>query len=312
MSYKVLIIGLGSIARKHISALRQIDNTILFYALRNSKGTSDQEDGITNIYDPVDIPEDIKFGIVSSPTNLHLKALDILLEKNIPAFIEKPIYHQLVACYDYVAKITKNGLFNYVACNLRFLNALKFIKQYITNCAESINEVNVYCGSYMPSWRGNEGIKNYSFYENKGGGVHLDLFHEIDYCYWLFGQPVTNRNILRKVSSIDIEAIDFANINLIYPHFTCNIILNYYRKTPKRSIEIVYENHIVTLDLLNNSVVNDKGNTLFEDKNQGVIDTYYEQMKYFTNALATNHLPENNFKESLKILELCLSNYETF
>jgi predicted dehydrogenase len=312
MSYKVLIIGLGSIARKHILALRKIDAQIEIIALRSSSKDLQEEVGIINIFSPYDIPADVKFGIISSPTHLHLQALDILLEKDIPAFIEKPVFHQLDACHPYLRKIVEKQLFNYVACNLRFLNSLKFLKDYIVNCDERINEVNVYCGSYLPSWRGDEQKKNYSFYENMGGGVHLDLFHEIDYCCWFFGLPVTNRNIFRKASTLGIESVDYADINLIYPGFACNIILNYYRKIPKRCIEIVYENHSVLLDLLTNKITNDQGTVIFEDNTQKVIDTYYEQMKFFLNALSEGHLPENNFHESFKILELCLSNYETF
>ena len=131
-----------------------------------------------------------------------------------------------------------------------------------------------------------------------GGGVHLDLFHEIDYCCWFFGLPETNRNILRKVSTLEIEAVDYANINLIYPNFVCNVIMNYYRKTPKRCVEIVFENHSVTLDVFLNTITDDKGKIIFENNNQKVIDTYPLQMKYFLDSLNTHRMPENNFHES--------------
>ena len=311
VSNNILIIGLGSIARKHIQALRLIYKDVNIYALRSSTNALIEE-GIINIYSKEEIPLNINFGIISSPTNRHLDALELLLEKRIPAFIEKPIYHKLDECYPYLKSISEVGLFNYVACNLRFLNSLKFLKNYIKNEKEKINEVNVYCGSYMPAWRGDENIKNYSAFESLGGGVHLDLFHEIDYCYWLFGQPITNRNILRSASTIHIDAIDYANINLIYENFTCHLTLNYYRKTPKRTIEVIFENHIIEVDLFSNSVSNNNGDILFKDSEQKVINTYYDQMKFFTEALALNQLPENNFQESLKILELCLTNNETF
>ena len=37
-----------------------------------------------------------------------------------------------------------------------------------------------------------------------------------------------------------------------------NIILNYYRRKPKREIEIVLENETLTVDLINNSIKNDQ------------------------------------------------------
>ena len=64
-----------------------------------------------------------------------------------------------------------------------------------------INEINVYCGSYLPDWRPETNYKNiYSSYKNKGGGVHLDLFHEVDFIYWIFGNPDTIYNFLSNKS----------------------------------------------------------------------------------------------------------------
>ena len=46
---KVLIVGLGSIAKKHITALKSIDPTIEIYALRSSK-YAETFDNISNLY----------------------------------------------------------------------------------------------------------------------------------------------------------------------------------------------------------------------------------------------------------------------
>ena len=41
--------------------------------------------------------------------------------------------------------------------------------------------------SYLPSWRKTvDYTKSYSAFPNRGGGVLLDLSHEIDYLKWLF------------------------------------------------------------------------------------------------------------------------------
>ena len=46
---RVLIVGLGSIARKHVKALRQLDPDVDIMALRSKAG--EEEDGIRNVYD---------------------------------------------------------------------------------------------------------------------------------------------------------------------------------------------------------------------------------------------------------------------
>ena len=72
----VLIIGLGSIAKKHIKVLRNILNDINIYALRSSKESSQYED-IINIGALADLNNiKIDFAIISNPTSLHIEKIN--------------------------------------------------------------------------------------------------------------------------------------------------------------------------------------------------------------------------------------------
>ena len=70
----VLIIGLGSIAKKHIEALQTIYSDIVFYALRSSNRGQDEK-GVHNIFHIRDIVEKPDFIIISNSTELHAKAI---------------------------------------------------------------------------------------------------------------------------------------------------------------------------------------------------------------------------------------------
>ena len=72
---KVLIIGLGSIAKKHIVALREIDASVEIIALRSSKDAPCVEN-IRNVYDWKSVAlERPDFILVSNPTALHFETL---------------------------------------------------------------------------------------------------------------------------------------------------------------------------------------------------------------------------------------------
>jgi predicted dehydrogenase len=85
----VLIIGLGSIANKHINALRKIDSSIQIVRLRSSN-TSSKVEGITDIYSLSEIPEfNFDFVIISNPTSLHVETIISLIILNCLCLLKK-------------------------------------------------------------------------------------------------------------------------------------------------------------------------------------------------------------------------------
>lgn len=306
---KVLIVGLGSIAKKHVNALYCIDKKIEIFAFRTSnKNKSESYLNVINIYNLNEINFIPNFIIISNHTILHEETIEYFLKFKKPLFIEKPFLHRLTKFSKLNLYINSNNLITYTAFNMRFLESIKFLKNYIKNKIESINEINVYCGSFLPDWRPNENFKNnYSANSKQGGGVHLDLIHEIDYIYWIFGKP--NKVISHKtsLSSLKIKSFDYANFILQYNNFNVNIILNYYRLLPKRDIEIISKNDILNIDLLKNNIYSGiKKKYIFKNKNR-IKDTYLTQMKYFLTSLKNKKILMNNFKESYEVLKIALN-----
>ncbi|MBF4517626.1 Gfo/Idh/MocA family oxidoreductase [Flavobacterium sp. ANB] len=305
----VLIIGLGSIAKKHIIALKAINSSVKLYALR-SRLDAENIDEITNIYNLDKLNVVFDFAIISNPTSLHSEYIKLLSDKEINLFIEKPPVSSLDEVDYLIGKIQEKNIKSYVACNLRFHPCINFIKEFLTkNKTKIVNEVSVYCGSYLPDWRPGKDFRTiYSANPEMGGGVHLDLFHELDYIHWLFGTPIKTQTIKRNVSSLNIKAIDYANYILEFESFTANIVLNYYRRDPKRTIEILFEDETITIDLIRNRILNSKEEILFESKNFNMIDTYTNQMEFFIESLNNKQEQMNTFSESIEVLKICLNN----
>lgn len=301
---KVLIIGLGSIAKKHIAVLQEIDSTVEFVALRSS-GNCEVFEYIRNIYDWDAISQESPdFILISNPTSLHFETLQKLKSYSIPLFIEKPLFSEIGAVQDkLVQEITNEGIPTYVACNLRFLDSIREIRNIITN--ERVNEINVYCGSYLPNWRPEVDFRTvYSANKEMGGGVHIDLIHELDYVYWLFGTPKDTQSFFRNNSSLEISAFDYANYLWEYNYFCVSIILNYYRRQPKRNLEIVCEAATYNVDLRQNSIMcNDE---LLFKSSQSISDTYKEQMLFFIHNIVKGKETFNTIKDAYNVLKLCL------
>jgi predicted dehydrogenase len=293
---KVLIIGLGSIGKKHAAVLQQIDSTVEIFALRSSDKFEEVK-GVHSITSKNQIPKQLDFVIISNPTSEHYSTIKEFAEKDIPLFIEKPLFHELENI-DFKLPIT------YVACNLRFHPCIVWLKNNLRLLGK-VNEVNVYCGSYLPDWRpGKDFHKIYSANAKMGGGAHLDLIHELDYCYYLFGKPTSTYKLLKSNSSLEINAIDYANYQLDYQEFAVNVTLNYFRRDVKRQLELVCKNHTITIDLVKHKISDiDK---VIEHYEVEPMYTYVEQMKYFINCLQHHKHPMNDVMEANEVLKICL------
>jgi len=303
---KVLIIGLGSIANKHIDALYKIDSKVKIYALRRGK-SSRNIDRINNIYNYEDIYNiNPDFCIISNPTDAHYSTIKTIFEFKIPLFIEKPLFSNIgLDEKSLVLDIKKSDVPNYVACNLRFYNCLIYSEEFIKK--KRINEVNVYCGSYLPDWRPDQDFRKvYSANIEMGGGVHIDLIHELDYVVWHYGYPVKTHRQTSNKSSLGITAVDYANFLLEYNEFNVNIVLNYYRRDAKRFMEVVCEDGTLMVNLLDNKVLwNDE---VVYESSKSMQDTYFEQINFYVNNILTQKAFSNDVKEAYEILKICIAN----
>jgi len=302
----ILIIGLGSVARKHIHAIQSLGIRASFFALRSSPDAA-KEENIQNIYSLNDLTVKPDFVIISNPTSLHAASIEQAAALGAPLFIEKPALSSTEHANKLLTILDEKNIRSYVACNLRFLPVIEFVKKHIAESRQKINEVNIYCGSYLPDWRpGQDFRKVYSSDEQSGGGVHLDLIHELDYLYWIFGQPQQTHRLTRSRSTLGISAADYANYSVIYDNFAAGVILNYYRRDPKRSLEIVFEDETWTVDLLKNTI--SAGNKLIYESDIKIADTYIRQMEYFTRCLASGEENMNSLSEALAVLKICTGN----
>ena len=299
----VLVAGLGKIAKVHIDALRALMPDSKVYALRSHR-PSQEIDGVINIYGLDDNTTKFDFAIIANPSGLHAETIENLLHLNIPLFIEKPLFTDLG---DGKLLPKLEGVTTYVGCNLRFLDCVAFLRRYMqSHPDERVNEVNVYCGSYLPNYRGENYRCSFNALNELGGGVHLDLIHDIDYVCYIFGLPDEVVGIRRNVSSLGIDAPDFAAYHLLYPRFTANVTLNYYSRQPKRIMEIVFENDVWTVDLRANTITDSRGATVYRGDNT-VADTYTAQMRHFLDCVSGKCRSLNDASEAFGVLKICLA-----
>jgi len=100
--------------------------------------------------------------------------------------------------------------------NLRFQSSLQAFREQVSQKrVGDILLVRAEVGQYLPNWRpGNDYRKAVSAQKKTGGGVLLELSHELDYIGWVFGDYRWVKSHISKQSDLEIDVEDNAVIIL--------------------------------------------------------------------------------------------------
>lgn len=245
MSLSALVIGYGSIGKRHVEVLAETRGVSNISVLTSKENLPYET--ISSLDDIIKLNPD--YIVVASPTNNHFLQLKFLeenfLEKKI--LVEKPLFDSKKNF-----EIKNNKV--YVGYNLRFHPILDKLKSICES--RVLWNINILCGSYLPDWRPNKDYRNvYSAKKELGGGVLLDLSHELDYISWLIGSLNIDYIVSEKVSNLEIESDDL----LIFSGRTLDgayvqINLNYFTRKPIRQIIIDGEGISIQGDLIKNQL----------------------------------------------------------
>ena len=164
----------------------------------------------------------------------------------------------------------------FVGYNLRLNPLILFIKNYIKN--KNIYSFNINTQSYLPNWRKNVNYSNsYSADKKKGGGVLLDLSHEIDIFLWFFKKITPKYFLNKKISNLNIKSDDYL---LLIAKFKKNSYINltqsYFSRKSIRNIFISGEKFSLEADLNKNSInLTNKNSNKILKYSTDILKTYY-------------------------------------
>ena len=217
---RVLVVGLGSIGRRHTRVVRELYSDIEITALRH-KQCDDSDIETLGLHRCVTTVEDAlasqpEAAIVANPATKHLEVATQLAEAGVHLLIEKPIAASSEGVQDLIDLCKKKQIVLMTAYNLRFLPSMReFRKQIQQEKVGKVYSVRAEVGQHLPNWRPeNDYRKTVSAQKRLGGGVLLELSHEIDYLSWIFGPVEWVKSHVCKQSDLEIDVEDTANIIL--------------------------------------------------------------------------------------------------
>ena len=307
-SWKVLFIGVGSIAKRHIKNLtyfmKQRNEKLSIDAYRSDHGHSLPEEirpfVLHVYYDQKEVPEDYDVIFVTNPTQFHLQAIQCFHTKGKHFFIEKPLCAagQLNA----LDIAWRPDSIYYVAAPLRYSSVLQYVKVHIK--PEEVLSVRCISSSYLPDWRpGIDYRQTYSAHKELGGGVSIDLIHEWDYITFLFGFPVKTECLIRKLSDLEIDSDDIAVYIADFGHMLAEVHVDYIGQSPVRTMEIITKDEVIACDLLKSSILYKKSGRMisFEQKR----DEYQiDEIRYFWSLIDGQIYGIEHIEHACKVLRI--------
>lgn len=240
---KLLVLGCGSIGRRHALSASMLglevsvadaDGARAEAVAREIGAAAWREDPAAALAAG---PEAV---VVATPNTLHVAHARAALESGAHVLIEKPVSHDLDGLDDLAALAARQGKAAFVVCNMRYHKGV----ETLWNSREALGAVRyarAHYGNYLPNMRPGADYRNlYCSRAASGGGVIFDTIHEIDYLMWFFGSVSEVAAEKAKLSDLDIDVEDFANIVLTHANNIRSIItVDYLRPWKRRGCEIV-------------------------------------------------------------------------
>jgi len=313
---KILVVGYGSIGKRHVKNLSSLNQTQVSVCSKNKETWKLEKKGIktfTTIEQALKEKHDV--AIICNETSLHIKTAIKLADNGYHIFLEKPISNSLKNIPALIKIIKRKKLITMVGCNMRFHHGIKLMKSLIDkNEIGRILSVTVENGSFMPDWHPWEDYQiSYASQKKLGGGVVLTQIHEIDYLYWFFGKVDDVYSFTEKLTDLQIDVEDYSGSLLKFKNkIIAELHLDYFQKPSVRSCKIIGTKGQITWNWENNHV------QIFKNKDKKWVTKniekkfdrnkmFVDELQYFLKCVKKRKIPMNSIIDGLEPQKIALA-----
>jgi predicted dehydrogenase len=308
----IAIVGFGSMGRRHLRLIKRIRPETEVTLVRSCKGQkcSDEKIADRSVYSiQAVIDLGVQAAIISSPATFHLKQAKEFISAGAHLLVEKPLSNDLVGVPDFVTDASQSGVICLTGYVFRYDQAAQKFREMLTKGYPGhLLYVRVECGSYLPGWRpGLDYRECVSARSDLGGGVLLELSHELDYVCWFFGYPRSVYAYLMNSGTLGLEVEESADLVLESEMgMPISVHLDFNRRHTTRFCTLYGAAGTLTWDAVQKQV-----SWLPAGRNPEILrfdygsdDMYVNQLRHFLCCIEKGSEPAASFNDGEKALRL--------
>jgi predicted dehydrogenase len=254
--------------------------------------------------------------IIASPASFHIPTAQTLAEARTHLLIEKPLSASLDGVVKLIKTCQTNSLVLMTGYNLRFLPSLqRYREALLEGIVGKVLSVRCEIGQNLLSWRPDSDYrKSVSASRDLGGGVLLELSHELDYLRWIFGEVEWVKATLSQQSALEIDVEDSASLVLGFlpsldgRQLIATVNLDFIRHDATRICVAIGENGSLRWNGLTGvveiyEVGSGKWRELFGAPHQRN-DSYLAEWRDFLECIKLHKTPLITGEDGLKVLQI--------
>jgi predicted dehydrogenase len=249
MPRHILVIGCGSVGKRHASNLRTLGCRVSGVDPRSDRlaevaASGHNEGGFTTVAEAMRRRADFDAAVIASPPSLHVEQASACLEAGLPLLLEKPVapdYESARALHLVAERARVPVLLGYT---FRWWDPVRRLRAlHEAGTVGRVHRVQMVMAAHLADWHPWERYQDFFMAQAAlGGGALLDESHFLDLMVWLFEWPTDLVATVERLSSLEIDTDDNVEVSLALPSgVRVSIHLDLYSRPHERTIRLVGE-----------------------------------------------------------------------
>lgn len=309
---RILIVGLGSIGKRHLRLARKQFPKGDIRILRH-QGKDEIPEYASGCFTDLDnaIAFKPQLAVIANPSPMHLDIAIPLADQGVHLLIEKPLATSSDGIQILLKTCSNNNSVLMVGYNLRFLSSLQKFRELLhNNIIGKILFVRCEVGQNLLSWRPEMDYRQtVSAQSSLGGGVLLELSHEIDYLQWIFGEISWVLSSCSRQSDLELDVEDTvcAILGFNPGNLKGSINMDFIRHDTTRNCIAIGENGTLHWDAISGKINFFQKDTadwqiLYKAK-QKRDDSFLAEWEHFLHCIQVGQTPLVSGHDGLSVLQ---------